>query len=661
MTVRSLRAAVVTAVASAAVVATSLVSAASARADQTITTLGPLSGITVTSDLNCGVDQVGDQYGEWYGEIACGTFLALGAKVFTPASVPAGYVGTPWTPVSQSPVTGDGSAGSPYTVTTVVRAGTQGVQVTEVDSYVAGAQEYRTDVTVANTGTTTRPVVLSRAGDCFFSDSDVGYGRVDNGTAPACVAPSPDDPSVPGPRVETLVPLTAGSAYDVDYYGSVWSVVASRTGFANTCRCTAADGAFDNGMGLSWSATLAAGASATFSHLTRFSPPPLRTTLTADAVAVVPGANDGFAISVANPTSKPVTVDAFVDTLPDGFTYTPESTTGDLTADPTITGQQLRWPGPRTLPPGGTVSWHIGVGVGTDTRVATDTATAQVSTPVDQTALPASVDVEVAPVTLTAASPRAVPTGSVVTVALAGTTLTDGGHLVVSGRGVTVTHLAVASPHELDATLRVAATAPTGQRSLTYTDAAGHSATCTRCLLVNPAPTVTSVAPSALGQGATNVTVLVNGTGFQRGATVDVAGASVTRVVFVSATQLRLQVSVPPSTAVGPEPVTVYNPDGGSAAGSVTVTPAPKVTAANPATLARGTTQDVTFTGRNLVAGLTFTTTAAGVTVGTPTVQSATSFVVSITVAAGAAVGTPTFTVVNPDGGRTTSKVLHIS
>ena len=47
----------------------------------------------------------------------------------------------------------------------------------------------------------------------------------------------------------------------------------------------------------------------------------------------------------------------------DGFTYTPGSTTGATTANPSVTGQRLRWTGPFTLPAGGRLTLHFGVTV----------------------------------------------------------------------------------------------------------------------------------------------------------------------------------------------------------------------------------------------------------------------------------------------------------
>ena len=61
----------------------------------------------------------------------------------------------------------------------------------------------------------------------------------------------------------------------------------------------------------------------------------------------------------------------------------------------------------------------------------------------------------------------------------------------------------------------MAAGASTGARTLTVTNPDTQSGTST--FTVNPAPTVTSLSPNNLGQGATSQNVTVNGTNFVSG------------------------------------------------------------------------------------------------------------------------------------------------
>ena len=122
-----------------------------------ITSTGPLTDIGISSDLNCSVNHSGDADGEWFGNTACGTFLASAGTLYGPESVPAGgsaSPSTPWTAVSQTAVTGSGTSSDPYKIVTVDDAGTSGLEVTETDSYVVGQESYRSDVSISNNGST---------------------------------------------------------------------------------------------------------------------------------------------------------------------------------------------------------------------------------------------------------------------------------------------------------------------------------------------------------------------------------------------------------------------------------------------------------------------------------------------------------------------------
>jgi hypothetical protein len=351
--------------------AVSNLTTSASAASQAITSSGPLTNIAVSDTLNCSVNHTGDQSGEFYSDTACGTFVAVGGSIYGPSSIPAGsnvtgaanYVA--FTPVSQSAVTGSGTAADPFKIVTVVDAGTTGVRVTETDTYVVGQETYRTDVTVSSSAQ--QAVVLYRAGDCFLQDSDTGFGAVDQATGSvSCVGVQMvNGNEVPGPRIEQWRPLSPGSSYVEALYSDVWADIATGQAFPKTCRC---NDNLDNGAGLSWSASIPAGGSITRSHLTSFSPAgnqPLTTTKTADTSSVAPGASDGYTITVSNPNTSQVTLNSISDTLPAGFAYTAGSTTGVTTANPTVSGQALTWTGPFNVAAGGNVTLHFGVTVST--------------------------------------------------------------------------------------------------------------------------------------------------------------------------------------------------------------------------------------------------------------------------------------------------------
>ena len=62
--------------------------------------------------------------------------------------------------------------------------------------------------------------------------------------------------------------------------------------------------------------------------------------------------------------------------MPAGFTYTPGSSTGATTADPTVAANTLTWAGPIAVPPVGTAVLHFGVTVSSTAGTYTNQATA---------------------------------------------------------------------------------------------------------------------------------------------------------------------------------------------------------------------------------------------------------------------------------------------
>src|SRR3990170_1634045 len=118
-----------------------------------ITTGGPLTRVEISPLLNCAVSYLGDEQPQFFGDTACATLLAVGGTLFGPASIPFGGAAAPrttYTPVSQSAVTGSGTADDPYAIVTVVALGATGLRITQTDTYVVGQEAYRTDVTVSN-------------------------------------------------------------------------------------------------------------------------------------------------------------------------------------------------------------------------------------------------------------------------------------------------------------------------------------------------------------------------------------------------------------------------------------------------------------------------------------------------------------------------------
>jgi uncharacterized repeat protein (TIGR01451 family) len=331
----------------------------------TISSAGPLTNISLSNELNCQVDHTGDSSHEFYGDVpgACATLVAVNDTLYGSADIPAGPTPAEYTPVSQSAVTGSGTSADPFKVVTVVDAGTD-LRLTETDSYVAGSEAYRTDVQVENISAGPQTFVLYRAGDCYLQNSDKGLGDLLNDGSVGCHGT--DDQGVTrNDRVERWIPITAGSAAYEAYYGDVWDAVVTQNPFPGSCQC---DTWQDNGAGLSWSGSLAAGASATYSHLTVFSPTGAVAPFlskTADSDSATPGLSDSYTVTVNNPNGGDVTLSSLTDHLPAGFSYVAGSTTGLTTADPVVSGQDITWSGAFPVSAGGTATLHFTVTVST--------------------------------------------------------------------------------------------------------------------------------------------------------------------------------------------------------------------------------------------------------------------------------------------------------
>lgn len=339
-----------------------------------IASAGPLTHVYLGDEQSAQVAHTGDVDLEFYPPAVipgdAGTFLVVNDALYAPdfanhGGTATGGIGvyTPFTPVSQSAVLGSGTALDPYRVTTVVDAGTTGLRLAATDFYVVGQESYRTDVVITNTTGSAVNALLYRAADCYLAGSDYGYGGVDPVTGAVMCAANPNN--TPPGRIEQWLPISAGANYYEASYSQVWSWIGSHQPFPDTCRC---NDLIDNGAGLSWNLAIPAHGQVTRSHYTTFSPlgyVPLTTQKTADAAQSAPGAGNGYTISIHNTNSISVVVDSIIDTLPAGFTYTPGSTTGVTTADPTVAGQDLTWTGPFTVPNASSITLHFNVTVAT--------------------------------------------------------------------------------------------------------------------------------------------------------------------------------------------------------------------------------------------------------------------------------------------------------
>lgn len=302
---------------------------------------GALNHVIVGNELSCQVQHVGDTTFEFFPPGAtpgdCGTFLSAAGTLFTPdfanhdgTATSSLGTRTPFTAVSQTAVTGTGTAADPLTIVTVADAGGTGLRLTETDTYVSGQESYRTDVTVTNNGGGPQSVILYRAGDCYLQNSDTGFGFTGPDGAVGCSANANNQP--PG-RIEEWVPITPGITYTQSVYSDVWSQIGAHGPLPNQCFHCGDN--VDNGAGIAWTLNLAAGASETRSHFTTFSPtgaagpPPAAPSQPGAGQTVGPSGNPlglpsnrscidrrKFSFRLRRPRGKVVDVQVFVNGVP---------------------------------------------------------------------------------------------------------------------------------------------------------------------------------------------------------------------------------------------------------------------------------------------------------------------------------------------------------
>ncbi|HEX9016441.1 MAG TPA: DUF6531 domain-containing protein, partial [Chloroflexota bacterium] len=265
---------------------------------QDISSSGPLTHIFVSDDLSSQVAHASDSTYEFYppnvapGDL--GTFLVVDGYLYTPNFESHGTTATTgdfsassyFTPVSQSAVSGSGTAQDPFRVVTVADAGTTGIRVTQTDSYVAGDNSYRTDLQISNSGATAHSLIVYRAGDCYLAGSDVGYGFVDTAAKAVGCAATPNNN--PEGRFQQWLPITGGNNYYEDFYDNVWSTIGSRKPFGDVYNGATSH---DNAAGISWSVALAPGGQTTLSHQMAFAKVLSKETVVPDSSRYLPAQN----------------------------------------------------------------------------------------------------------------------------------------------------------------------------------------------------------------------------------------------------------------------------------------------------------------------------------------------------------------------------------
>ena len=157
---------------------------------------------------------------------------------------------TPWTPVSLSSGTGDGSTGNPYTVTIVCDAGVTGLRLTQVVTYRNQDNFFRHRLAITNTTGLQQSFDLYLGADIYLACSDMGVPfKIGNSVGGVTC-------SVPHTTHILLIPVAppAADRYDAEGFSAVWSNIGGIAPLPNTI----ATDCQDNGAALEWSCRMLA-------------------------------------------------------------------------------------------------------------------------------------------------------------------------------------------------------------------------------------------------------------------------------------------------------------------------------------------------------------------------------------------------------------------
>src|SRR5262249_53759035 len=191
------------------------------------------------------------------------------------------------------------------------------------------------------------------------------------------------------------------------------------------------------------------------------------------------------------------------------------------------------------------------------------------------------------------------------------------------------------SPTSLQVKLSVAGNAPLGPRDITVIEPGNVADTCSGCLTIDAAPTVSSASPNSVPQGEiANITV--TGTNFQPGAKIkNVSGVTFSGTTAVSSTQLTSTVTISPTATPGTDKLYVTNPDGriNGACSCLTVTsdPAPTFSSVSPGSVGQHGSDTLTLTGTDFTTNSKLSFSASGITLNSLHYISPTSMTAKIT------------------------------
>lgn len=282
-------------VAMAAVVATAATALGASCPGQCQTiTSSPLT-VVATADSSLQIFYQGTTQGQVFSPSSqrgnAGTWIGVGGRAYEPSD---------YTAVSQSAVTGSGSAADPFTVETVYDVSSSGLRVTETIRLVSGNPYFRIDRRLTNTGGNDLAVRVFHYADLYLLGSDRGYGYYD--TATGAVGGQNEAANF----FQAFIPITPATSYMEGRYSVVRDAVRTAAGggasLANTILAVGdTANLVDNGAALQWDVSIRAGSSRTISDFWSFGVTPQIPAVTAppDIAALQPAAGPaGTAVTI---------------------------------------------------------------------------------------------------------------------------------------------------------------------------------------------------------------------------------------------------------------------------------------------------------------------------------------------------------------------------
>ena len=266
---------------------------------------------------------------------------------------------------------------------------------------------------------------------------------------------------------------------------------------------------------------------------------------------------------------------------------------------------------------------------------------------------------------VTSISPASATIGSTLNLTIMGNNFGLGATSVsFSGGGITVNSETVNSSTQLTANITITPAASPTYRDILVTNSYGTGTYSNGFQVKNPAPTLTTIAPTSGAQGQT-LGVTLQGSGFITGLTTASFGAGVTVSSFSVTNDhtSTAQIVIAPGAAVGTRNVSVTNssPGGGTATLSTAFTvispnPVPTLASISPNTGVRGQVVVVILNGSNFVNGVSSANFGGDIGLDSVTVLSDTQIRARLSISYGTATGARSVSVTNatPGGGTAT-------